>query len=310
MLGQRCAGWLFVDADAGVLLGCSTARPVSVCRRPLCWISRCRPRWRLTRERHSGWARWLLACLTDWWIPAGAGWQLLQLLLLCCCCGPIMCWHLPLPPPAAMPSFTGCLTTSRQPSTTSPCSLAVSDSSKSGYPAMALCCSSCRCLQAPCMPLTVRPLAAAATACTTHEGSLLCCCLASLPTDADLVYSREVGVDIRLGARPAAGQQLAACLAQSAPTAWPHVRLGPSCRCNSVSALLPVSPLTHPPTPCRPSGAAARCQGARLPQRLLEGECHQGQGRPGECCGEQWAAAPRDRRPALNASNQCSAARG
>lgn len=76
------------------------------------------------------------------------------------------------------------------------------------------------------MPLTGWPLAAAATACSTHEGSLLCCCLAS--TDADLVYSREVGVDIRLGARHAAGQHVAPCLAQ--PRA--HQRLA---RCASTS---------------------------------------------------------------------------
>lgn len=125
--------------------------------------------------------------------------------------------------------------------------------------------------------------------CTAALADLLCCCR---PADADLVYSREVGVDIRLGA--SCGHVVAApcrwlvwvqsksckehrrllCVAVSLPM----LLAAPSC--STTADCMHAHPFAHRST-CRAPGAAARPQGARLPGWLLEGECRQGPGRPG-----------------------------
>lgn len=118
--------------------------------------------------------------------------------------------------------------------------------------------STCRCL----LPLQMRTLCIPAksgwTSAWVRAMWLLCCCQACcapgatasevLPAD---VHSTEVLLPLR-------------CLPPNC--LWP----------------------THPPTHsagCRPLGAAARCQGARLPRRLPERQHCQGPRRSGACCG-------------------------
>lgn len=113
------------------------------------------------------------------------------------------------------------------------------------------------------------------------------------PADADLVYSREVGVDIRLGAGHATAVLLLGLLLLGLLFAWSHChlrccllmpnRLRTCCPC-AASPPTASGPPTHSAA-CRPPGAAARCQGARLPRRLPEREHCQGPRRSGACCG-------------------------